>query len=116
MGEHLGEEDGEATFMPRRNSAALDMSPRRNSGALNKKSVPLSQKESTRRREACESIRTLIFGMSMTGKSKDGKPFYEQRCGTRDDIIQLHRVWCQLDDDGSGDIELQEFLDFFSRS
>jgi len=76
-------------------------------------------KEDVRTREACESLRFLVFntiGGPEGKRSKDGRPFYEQRCGTRDEVLQLHKVWCQMDEDGSGDVEFQEFLSFFNRS
>jgi hypothetical protein len=76
-----------------------------------------SDKELTRMKEACESLRFLVFGTVVTEtKRKDGRPFYEQRCGTREEVMQLHKVWNQMDEDGSGDVEFQEFLSFFSRS
>lgn len=66
-------------------------------------------------KEACESLRFLVFGEVTETKKKGGRPFYEQRCGTRDEVMQLHKTWIQMDEDGSGDVEFQEFLSFFSR-
>jgi len=54
-------------------------------------------KRERRTREACESLRFLVFG-------------------TEDEVMQLHSIWNQMDEDGSGDVEFQEFLSFFSRS
>merc|ERR1719335_1840266 len=76
-----------------------------------------SDKEMTRMKEACESLRFLVFGTVVTDQKKhNGRPFYEQRCGSRDEVVQLHKVWTQMDEDGSGDVEFEEFLSFFSRS
>lgn len=82
-----------------------------------------AQKEEIRTREACESLRFLVFGTVSTdgskrGKDKDGRSvnFYEQKCGTKEEVMQLHKIWNQMDEDGSGDVEFQEFLIFFSRS
>jgi hypothetical protein len=74
-------------------------------------------KEEMRTREACESLRFLVFGTEGTmSRGKEGGAFYEQRLGTQDEIMQLHSVWTQMDEDGSGDVEFQEFLNFFGRS
>jgi hypothetical protein len=74
-------------------------------------------KRERRTREACESLRFLVFGTEGTAmRNKDGGAFHEQRCGTEDEVMQLHSIWNQMDEDGSGDVEFQEFLSFFSRS
>lgn len=90
------------------------------------RSVPHSQttgkaaaamKAELRTRDACESLRFLVFGAEgMLGGSKKGKAFYEQRCGTREEVVQLQAVWTQMDEDGSGDVEFQEFLNYFGKS
>lgn len=74
-------------------------------------------KAEMRTREACESLRFLVFGCDVPhGKHKDGVAIFEQKCGTRDEVMQLHGIWNQMDEDGSGDVEFQEFLSFFSKS
>jgi len=77
--------------------------------------VELPNKAEQRTREACESLRFLVFGPQPESKQKDAA-IYEQRCGTREEVMQLHKVWDQMDEDRSGDVEFKEFLSFFSRS
>lgn len=73
--------------------------------------------EIQKKKEACDSIRFLVFvwlgNESMRANEKH--LMYEARQGTRQEIYKLHQVWSQMDEDGSGDIEFQEFLNFFSR-
>lgn len=74
-------------------------------------------KAELRTREACESLRFLVFGTTASeGKAKDSVAAYEQKCGSREEVVQLHKVWDQMDEDGSGDVEFQEFISFFSRN
>jgi len=71
-----------------------------------------------RTREACESLRFLVFGsLGIEGSRKaDRGPFYEQAIGTKEEISQLHSIWVKMDEDGSGDVEFNEFLSFFSKN
>jgi len=74
-------------------------------------------KAEMRTKEACESLRFLVFGCDVPyGRGKEGTSIFEQKCGTREEVMQLYCVWNQMDEDGSGDVEFQEFLSFFSRS
>lgn len=75
-------------------------------------------KEEMRTREACESLRFLVFGTvgAEGSKKRENGAFYEQRIGTKEEVAKLHNIWVQMDEDGSGDVEFQEFLSFFSRS
>jgi len=77
----------------------------------------LALKAEMRTREACESLRILVFGTEGTiSRGKEFGAFYEQRCGTKDEIMQLFAIWNQMDEDGSGDVEFSEFMSFFGRS
>jgi len=77
-----------------------------------------AQKAEMRRREACESLRFLVFGTVGTEGSRktDRGAFHEQRIGTKEEVAQLHSIWVKMDEDGSGDVEFNEFLSFFSKS
>jgi len=72
-----------------------------------------------RMREACESLRFLVFGSNAMERVAGAIPDEasgEGRYGTKEEVMQLHKVWCQMDEDGSGDVEFHEFLSFFSKS
>eukprot|EP00747_Dinoflagellata_sp_TGD_P210556 gnl/TRDRNA2_/TRDRNA2_83821_c0_seq1.p1 gnl/TRDRNA2_/TRDRNA2_83821_c0~~gnl/TRDRNA2_/TRDRNA2_83821_c0_seq1.p1 ORF type:complete len:620 (+),score=101.24 gnl/TRDRNA2_/TRDRNA2_83821_c0_seq1:253-2112(+) len=71
-----------------------------------------------RTKEACESLRFLVFGVAATeGKRKtERENRLLQVCGTRQEVMQLHKIWNQIDEDGSGDIEFSEFLSFFNKN
>jgi len=71
-------------------------------------------KAEKRKRDACESIRILVFGHAVHEGCKS--IIFEQSIGTREQVWQLHLVWSQLDEDGSGDVTLDEFISFFSRN
>jgi len=64
-------------------------------------------------REACESLWFLVFGAMVDHKHKDA--ILEQKRGTKDEVMKLHAVWSEMDEDGSGDVEFDEFLSFFSK-
>lgn len=70
------------------------------------------------RRDACDSLRCLVFGFvgNEDWRRNDQYLIYEQRRGTKEEILQLFRVWAQIDEDGSGDVEYHEFIDFFSKT
>eukprot|EP00746_Dinoflagellata_sp_MGD_P003167 gnl/MRDRNA2_/MRDRNA2_106158_c0_seq1.p1 gnl/MRDRNA2_/MRDRNA2_106158_c0~~gnl/MRDRNA2_/MRDRNA2_106158_c0_seq1.p1 ORF type:complete len:516 (+),score=101.78 gnl/MRDRNA2_/MRDRNA2_106158_c0_seq1:176-1723(+) len=75
-------------------------------------------KRDQKKKEACDSIRFLIFGCLGNEhlSAKDKHKLYEQSRGNKDEIFQLYQVWSQMDEDGSGDVEYQEFLNFFSKN
>mmetsp|Transcript_26710 Transcript_26710/g.88741 ORF Transcript_26710/g.88741 Transcript_26710/m.88741 type:complete len:328 (+) Transcript_26710:1464-2447(+) len=83
----------------------------------NTAAVVAKEKAEMRTREACESLRFLVFDTETKGvQSKDAVAACEQSCGTKEEVTQLQKVWAEMDEDGSGDVEFQEFLSFFSRS
>jgi Ca2+-binding EF-hand superfamily protein len=72
-----------------------------------------------KRREACESLRMLVFGRVGNEQSlaiKDKNNIFEQKRGTREELRMLHKLWLQLDTDSSGDVDMQEFTNFFNRN
>lgn len=72
----------------------------------------------TRQREACESLRILVFGAVGNENLKPterGKVF-EQSRGTMEEVRKFVEVWLTLDEDCSGDIDFSEFLEFFAKS
>lgn len=70
------------------------------------------------RRDACDSLRCLVFGLvgNEDWRRNEQHLLYEQRRGNKDEVLQLFKVWTQIDEDGSGDIEYHEFIDFFSKT
>lgn len=64
------------------------------------------------RRMACESLRMFVFGAvgneNETLSKEKEKIFYEG-CGEYSKVIKLWKVWCQLDDDHSGRVDISEF-------
>lgn len=73
------------------------------------------ERNESRVREASDSVRFLVFGTEVKNAGKDVfSP--EHTCGTQEQVQQLQSVWAEMDEDGSGDVEFQEFLSFFSRS
>lgn len=77
-----------------------------------------AEKLMNRQREACESLRILVFGAVGNEKWKavDKNRIFEQQRGTPEEIQKFVEVWSHLDEDGSGDIDFGEFLDYFSRT
>eukprot|EP00929_Paragymnodinium_shiwhaense_P079612 TRINITY_DN4149_c1_g1_i2.p1 TRINITY_DN4149_c1_g1~~TRINITY_DN4149_c1_g1_i2.p1 ORF type:complete len:543 (-),score=74.44 TRINITY_DN4149_c1_g1_i2:396-2024(-) len=80
--------------------------------------VPSSEGLTPKIREACDIMRQLVFGaighedLPATEKMQA----YEQRQGTQAELRQLMELWHQLDTDGSGDIDMDEFQHYFSRN
>jgi len=67
--------------------------------------------------KACESLRDLIFGVEYTEASRSNVTgaFYEDKSGTKEEVMLLQMQWSQMDTDRSGKVEYQEFLEFFGR-
>jgi len=78
----------------------------------------IAKRLGTRRREACESLRMLCFGAigNEHWKEVDKHKLFEQRCGSMEELATFVDVWTMMDDDGSGDIDAGEFMDFFARN
>merc|ERR1719453_600971 len=55
------------------------------------------------RRDACDSLRCLVFGFvgNEDWRRNDQHLIYEQRRGTKEEVLQLFKVWTQIDEDGS---------------
>jgi len=73
--------------------------------------------ELLRQREACESLRMLVFGA--VGHEHlpqhERHLIFKQRRGTRDEVAIFTDKWCALDDDNSGDVDLDEFVTYFNK-
>eukprot|EP00927_Polykrikos_kofoidii_P038564 TRINITY_DN32976_c0_g1_i1.p1 TRINITY_DN32976_c0_g1~~TRINITY_DN32976_c0_g1_i1.p1 ORF type:complete len:507 (-),score=94.73 TRINITY_DN32976_c0_g1_i1:108-1628(-) len=78
------------------------------------KSATADLKAEISRREACESLRFLVY--KEKGPHDKQGHIFDQTIGTREDVWKLQSVWSDIDEDGSGDIEIQEFLRYFSRT
>jgi len=68
-------------------------------------------------RGACESIRMLTFGYigNEEWNPKEKHLIVEQQRGTSTEMHSLSDLWAQLNQDGSDDIDLMDFLDFFAQ-
>lgn len=93
----------------------------RNDYAAAQVAAAKSRREEIKAREACESLRFLVFGAiqglgSGKRRQKESGGLFEQRCGTREEVVQLQKIWNQLDEDGSGDVDFNEFVNFFGRT
>merc|ERR1719305_1106888 len=63
-------------------------------------------------REACESLRILVFGDL---GNENSKAVFEQSRGTMEEVAKFVDLWLQIDEDDSGDIDISEFLEFFAK-
>jgi len=73
--------------------------------------------QTLRQREACESLRMLVFGHvgNEDWLVQDRHKIFEQQRGTEAEIDTFVEQWLLLDDDDSGTIDFNEFLDFFAK-
>lgn len=84
--------------------------------------VDKNAKYIAKRREACESLRVLVFGELPEEHNKPGRtildysPIFESKRGTMEEIAKFVDLWLKIDEDDSGDIDFDEFLEFFSKS
>lgn len=71
-----------------------------------------------RQREACESLRILVFGEigNENWKSTDRSRIFEQARGSFEELGCFVKLWSLIDEDGSDDIDFGEFLEFFAKS
>jgi len=68
-------------------------------------------------REACESLRILVFGeIGNETTNLTMKDIYAQSRGSMEDVAKFVDLWLQIDEDDSGDIDFDEFLEFFAKS
>jgi len=76
-------------------------------------------KDEIRKRETCESLRLLVFGAvgneGMRPSDKRIHWMFEEGRGTVEEVQKLAKLWFQIDDDNSGDIDFSEFVDFFAK-
>lgn len=102
------EQEPDRCGLPRRSRYADDvgLSPRKTSP----KALQIE-------REACDSIRTLIFDGVGNESWKDSQKhlIYEQARGSSEEMRRFVEFWVAMDEDGSGTIETDEFLNFFKR-
>ncbi|CAJ1345797.1 unnamed protein product [Effrenium voratum] len=76
----------------------------------------LKDDDEARRREACESLRTLVLGSSVEHSPEKEKEWIAQhRRGTEEEVETFCHCWCQMDVDADGDVDLDEFAGFFSK-
>lgn len=70
-----------------------------------------------RQREACESLRLLVFGRvgNEDWLIQDRHRIFEVQRGTEAEIETFVEQWMLLDEDDSGTIDFTEFLDFFTK-
>jgi Ca2+-binding EF-hand superfamily protein len=76
------------------------------------------KRSDAKQREACESLRILVFGIvgNEHWKEAEKQLIFEQSRGTMEEVGKFVKVWSQLDDDGSGDLDYNEFSEFFTRN
>jgi Ca2+-binding EF-hand superfamily protein len=60
----------------------------------------------------------LVFGVigNEKWKPREKDRIFQQHRGTMEEIQKFVEVWSQLDEDGSGDIDFGEFVDYFANS
>ncbi|CAE7229855.1 unnamed protein product [Symbiodinium pilosum] len=69
-----------------------------------------------RKREASESLRMLVLGTPGANAEHSDKEWAAQhRRGTNEEVETFCRCWCQMDADNDGDVDLEEFANFFSK-
>eukprot|EP00933_Yihiella_yeosuensis_P004790 TRINITY_DN109193_c0_g1_i1.p1 TRINITY_DN109193_c0_g1~~TRINITY_DN109193_c0_g1_i1.p1 ORF type:complete len:552 (-),score=70.08 TRINITY_DN109193_c0_g1_i1:134-1789(-) len=73
--------------------------------------------ELQRQHEACDSLRMLVFGYMGYEHlpNNERHTIYQQRHGTTSEIEALAATWVHLDDDHSGDVDMEEFINYFNR-
>eukprot|EP00434_Breviolum_minutum_P029981 symbB.v1.2.026512.t1/scaffold2652.1/size73958/4 len=73
--------------------------------------------DEARRREACESLRTLILGPQTLEHSpeKEKEWIAQHRRGSDEEVESFCQSWCQMDADSDGTVDLDEFSVFFSK-
>mmetsp|Transcript_104422 Transcript_104422/g.185691 ORF Transcript_104422/g.185691 Transcript_104422/m.185691 type:complete len:469 (-) Transcript_104422:15-1421(-) len=79
--------------------------------------ISAREEEVLREREACESLRALVFGAGAEQfySEKEKMHIFQQRRGTQMEVEQFCEQWCQLDGDNSGDVDLEEFVSYFNK-
>jgi len=113
----------QASRSPRKKEIQVSATPRKSKPRaslldLQIDQVQVAKRYCTRQREACESLRLLIFGSvgnEMYKEAQKGKIF-EQHRGSIEDVGKLEKVWSQMDLDHSGDIDHTEFMEYFQKS
>jgi len=104
---------------PSRSPRSRHSSKRASSAApLADRSAEASPQDTQRQqREACESLRVLLFGHvgNEDWLIQDRQRIFELQRGTEAEIETFVEQWMLLDEDDSGTIDFSEFLDFFAK-
>lgn len=77
----------------------------------------LKDEGDARRREASESLRTLVLGPQSVEHTPEKEKEYLAllRRGTDEEVETFCQCWCQMDLDVDGTVDLDEFANFFSK-
>jgi Ca2+-binding EF-hand superfamily protein len=79
-----------------------------------KPKAPLAPEVTAARAEACLLMRWFAwgkFGYEDTAE-KDRESILQESLGTKGQVMQLNRLWCKLDKDNSGRVDILEFRKF----
>eukprot|EP00418_Pyrodinium_bahamense_P007848 CAMPEP_0179118988 /NCGR_PEP_ID=MMETSP0796-20121207/55993_1 /TAXON_ID=73915 /ORGANISM="Pyrodinium bahamense, Strain pbaha01" /LENGTH=490 /DNA_ID=CAMNT_0020817475 /DNA_START=11 /DNA_END=1483 /DNA_ORIENTATION=+ len=107
-----------ATPRQRHAAPSKPLTPKQRPSAMEKAvEASVHSQQSQRQREACESLRMLVFGHigNEDWLIQDRPRIFEQQRGTEAEIETFVDQWLLLDDDDSGTIDVAEFLDFFTK-
>lgn len=74
-------------------------------------SVVSGEKMPVARREAADALRIFIFGAEDLKMKERDKVFYEP-CGSKEEVVRLWQVWCMIDQDRGGSIDISELRKF----
>lgn len=66
-------------------------------------------------KEGCRLLRTFLFGCIGNEDFKEGRDkesIYYEGIGSKSQVSELYKVWAQIDTDGSGRVDINEFRGF----
>lgn len=78
--------------------------------------VPGGPKIPIPRKDACDSLRIMLFGRIGSEKFVDKEKIYYENIGTKEQVLKLWSLWVAVDEEETGEIDFVEFCKYVPKA